>query len=211
MLWPFDHPSQQCCEMLWDVVKPVWIHFTWTLSRHCHNISFVLEMLRGFCGRLTGHGHNMSQQIIWPFDRALIRTPAVIINCHDAHIWSRFPFYLSFVNNRYHICGIHVRSLPYLEVHSRRLVRFDWAGLRALQFPCLPQSSTCFSREREARGSLERARSARVWDPLLSFVPRAPRSKLSPPLCACLRATGDEAVSMLLFCDLLTICWIIRQ
>ena len=36
MLRPFDHPSQQCCD----------------------NISFVLEMLWGCCGRLTGHGHN---------------------------------------------------------------------------------------------------------------------------------------------------------
>ena len=43
MLRPFDLPSQQCCD----------------------NIYFVLEMLRGCCGRLTGHGHNMSQQMLW--------------------------------------------------------------------------------------------------------------------------------------------------
>ena len=31
------------------------------MSQHHHNISFVLEMLWGCCGRFDQHGHNMSQ------------------------------------------------------------------------------------------------------------------------------------------------------
>ena len=67
MLRPFDNPSQQCCD----------------------NISFVFEMLRGCCRRLTGHGHNMSQHMLKPFDQAL-KQPEEVVEiqaiCLSAHV-----------------------------------------------------------------------------------------------------------------------------
>ena len=58
----------------WDRLTPPhnnvvrWCDMLWWVSQHRHNIYFVLEMLWGCCRRLTGHVHNMSQQMLWPFD-----------------------------------------------------------------------------------------------------------------------------------------------
>ena len=77
MLRPFDHPSQQCCD----------------------HISFVFEMLRGCCGRLTGYGHNMSQQMLWECcDRALSCDIFVIISVIIEIAWFLPNFCIFFVS-----------------------------------------------------------------------------------------------------------------
>ena len=61
------HPSQQCREMLWHVETSLnSLNFVSTSSQH-----FVLEMLRGCWGRLTGHGLNISQHDTTNVERML--------------------------------------------------------------------------------------------------------------------------------------------